>query len=87
VQQKQRHIATDLVVVVEVDPPTESLDGIPPFSSMLHDDSSTLGIVFFNAHCKDTIPARDTELLVDFELNWHSVSIPPEAPDDMAALH
>ena len=81
-----------LVVVIEVDPTTEALNGLAPFVSIPHDDSATLSVVLLEAHLHNSGLASDTELLVNFVLliNSQYKTLHPQAlnllGDTMAPL-
>jgi hypothetical protein len=47
-----------LVVIVEIDPSPQSLDGVPPFRRICHDNGPALGIVLFDAHLLDGAARR-----------------------------
>ena len=81
------HIHAYLVIVVEIDPPTKTLDGVSPFLTESHDDRPTLGVVLLETQLHDGVPARDAQLLVDLVLDGQTVGIPSKSALDMEALH
>ena len=76
-----------LVVVVEVDPAAETLNGMAPLLTVPHDDGAALGVVLLEAHLHDGGLARDAQLLVDLVLDGQAVRVPAEAALDVEALH
>ena len=76
-----------LVVIVEIDPPPQTLDGVPPFGRVGHHDGPALGIVLFDAHLLDSVARRKAQSLVDFVLDGDPVRVPAEAAADVVALH
>jgi hypothetical protein len=75
-----------LVVVVEVNPPSQALDGTAPFGRVPHHDGAALGVVLVDSHGHDVGLGGDTELLVDLVLDGEAVGIPTEAAFDVEAV-
>lgn len=79
--------STYLVVIVEVDPAAETLDGMAPFGGVAHDNGSALLVVLVDSDLGDGLLAGDTKLLVDLVLDGQAVGVPAEAALDMEPLH
>lgn len=58
-----------LVVVLKVDPSSESLDDVLPFFRVSHDDATTVMIIFFDSHIENFFLIGDFEFFIDFILN------------------
>src|ERR1700742_2812195 len=68
------------IIVIEVDPPSHSVDSVPPLRSVTHHYRSALGIVFVDAHGKNVRFALDTKFFVYFMFYWQPMSVPSEPP-------
>lgn len=80
-------LVSHLVVVVEVNPATQPINGLPPFARKCHDDGSAFRIVLRNPQLLDRVLAGHAQLLVDFVLNRHAMCVPAESPLHISALH
>jgi len=75
-----------LVVVVEIDPSPNPLDGMSPFSSISHDNLATGGIVLVNTHVQDILLALDVELFVNLVFDGKTVCVPTETALDVETV-
>lgn len=76
-----------LVVVVKVDPTSQTLNGVSPFSGVTHDNRSAFFVVLGNAELHDSSLSGDTQLLLNLVLDGETVSVPTETSFDMISLH
>lgn len=76
-----------LVVIIKINPSSKTLDGLPPFSCVTHDNGSALFVVLADTKFHDGLLARDTQLLVNLVFDGKAMRIPAEAAFDMVALH
>ena len=72
-----------LVVVLEVDPPPQSIDGPLPLLGVPRDDAAARLVVLVDSHLQHLIAVRDVELLVDLVLDGEAVAVPPRAALDV----
>lgn len=72
-----------LVVVVEINPSSQSLDGPSPLGRVAHDDRAALGVVLVDTHLHDVGLGRDAELFVNLVLDGESVGVPSEPSLDV----
>ena len=75
------------VVVVEVDPPPESLGGFPPLLGVPLDHRPAFRVVLSDSHLNHLLPTLDPQLLVGQVLDRQSMAIPPEFPFYVVAFH
>ena len=66
------------VVIVEVDPTTESIDDMAPFARVSHDDLSTHLVVALHSELLTLEAGINLVDFVDFVLNGEAVAIPSE---------
>lgn len=86
--QSHGHLpGTYLVVIVKVDPASQTLNGLAPLCSKSHDDSLALLIVLLNSNLLDRLQTRHAELLIDLVLDGDTVGIPAKASLDIVSLH
>mmetsp|Transcript_6466 Transcript_6466/g.14027 ORF Transcript_6466/g.14027 Transcript_6466/m.14027 type:complete len:811 (-) Transcript_6466:137-2569(-) len=74
-----------LVIVLEVDPPSESRDGLLPLLGVPRDDAAAGVVVLVDAHLEDLIAVGDVELLVDLVLDGEAVAVPSRAAGDVVS--
>lgn len=80
-------LSTHLVIVVKVDPATQTLDGTTPLASVAHDDGTTFRVVLLQTKLHHCLFPRDTKLLVNLVLDGQAVGIPAKAALDVEAFH
>jgi hypothetical protein len=76
-----------LVIIVEVNPATQSFDGVSPFCGIAHNNRTTLLVILGNTEFHDGSLSRDSKLLVNLMLDRKAMGIPTKATLDMKALH
>lgn len=76
-----------LVIVVEINPTSQTLNGVSPFAGISHDNGSTLLVVLGDTEFHDGSLTRNSQLLVNLMLNGQTVCIPAKASLDVVALH
>lgn len=76
-----------LVVIVKVNPSTESLNGLSPLCRVAHDNGAAFFVVFANAEFLHSGLAGNTKLLVNFMLNRKPMGVPTESALNMVTLH
>lgn len=76
-----------LVIVVKVNPSTESLNGLSPFCRVAHDNGAAFFVVFANTELLYGGLAGDAKFLVNLMLNRKTMGIPAKATLNMVALH
>ncbi len=80
-----RVVATDaahthhLVVVAEVDPPTQTGHDALPLVAVAGHDGAAVAVVRGDAHLHHLLRRRDAERLVDLVLHGQTVAVPAEA--------
>mmetsp|Transcript_11877 Transcript_11877/g.27864 ORF Transcript_11877/g.27864 Transcript_11877/m.27864 type:complete len:246 (-) Transcript_11877:141-878(-) len=72
-----------LVIVLEVDPPPQPIDGPFPLLCVPRDDAAARLVVLVDSHRQHLIAVRDVELLVDLVLDGEAVAVPPRAALDV----
>lgn len=65
-----------LIVIVEVNPATKSLNSLTPLGREPHDNRPALFIIFRNTEFFDCLQAGHAEFLVDLVFDGHTVTIP-----------
>ena len=76
-----------LVIIVKVNPTTQSLDGVSPFLGVAHNNRATLFVVLGNAELHHGSFPRDSKFLVNLVFDGKTMSIPTKAAFDVKALH
>lgn len=74
------------VIVVEIDPSSDPLNSMSPFTSVSHDNLATGGIVLVNSQFHDVLLALDVELFVNLVLDGKTMSVPSETTLDMESI-
>lgn len=72
-----------LVIVLEINPSTKSVDDLLPLLWISHYDRTAFIIILLDSHLFDLFLVCDFEDLVNFILNWKSVAIPSESSWDV----
>lgn len=68
--------STHLVVIVEIDPTTKTLNGFAPFRRESHDNSPAILVVLGNTELLDGLQTGHAELFIDFVFDGDSMTIP-----------
>ena len=63
--RKIRSTRSHLVIVIEVNPATQSLDGLAPFCRVSHNNRPTLLVVFLDSDLLDRLQTRHAQFFVD----------------------
>ena len=75
-----------LVVVVKVDPSSDPLHRMSPFSRVSHDNLTAGRVVLVDTHIHDVLLAFDVELFVNLVLDGETVSVPAESTFDVETV-
>jgi hypothetical protein len=83
----ETRIHADLVVIVEINPAPQSVNGLSPLGRISHDDGTALRVVLVNGHVQYILLALDAERFVDLVLNGKTMGVPAKATRNMVSLH
>lgn len=90
IQENDRQLSESykyLVVVVKINPSAKTLNCMPPFGGIAHNNSAAFLVVLFNPELHDCFFSRYAQLLVDLVFNGKTMCVPPKTTLDMKSLH
>lgn len=76
-----------LVIIVEIDPATQTINRLPPLRCKSHDNGAAFCIVFIQPKLHDSISTGKPQLLVNLIFNRQTMCVPAETPLHIVALH